>query len=277
MAMLARLQPRPAEDVYSSALARWGIFGRNGVGKTTFLGTIPEDIPTLVASCDAENVKPLAGKPNVLVSKVSEWQDLDDILELARALEVRAKRSGVTACVAFDTWSRMQGMCMNHMAGFKLVEPGQEAKYILEAPRLPRGYEPWQQIGALMGTWMEYFMRLDVHLIFLLQEMDRHPQHEADILVTEPVLTPSALARCFDSLEMVGRLYVDLQSGKDILDAVDDGAKRGIDPNAKEVRRLLLGHHPRYRTKGDTKNLGYVVEEPTFDKLAVTLKGNHHA
>jgi hypothetical protein len=214
----------------------------------------------------------------VLVSKVSEWQDLDDILELARALEVRAKKNGVTACVAFDTWSRLQGMCMNHMAGFKVVEPGNEAKYILDAPRLPRGYEPWQQIGALMGTWLEYFGRLDVHLIFLMQEMDRHPQHEADILVTEPVLTPSALGRCFDSLEMVGRLYVELQTTQDVLAAVDDGAKRGIDPHAKEVRRLLLGHHPRYRTKGDTQSLGYVVEEPTFEKLAATLrKGNTDA
>lgn len=272
MAMLSRLQPRPAEAVYSSKLARWGIYGRNGVGKTTFLSTIPDDIPTLVASCDAENVKPLAGKSNILVSKVSEWQDLDDILELGRALEVRAKKSGVTACIAFDTWTRMQAMCLNHMAGFKLVEPGQEAKYILEAPRLPKGYEAWQQIGALMGTWLEYFERLDVHLIFLMQEVDKHPQHEADILVTEPILTPSALGRCFDSLELVGRLYVDLQSGKDILADVDDNAKRAIDPNAKEIRRLLVGHHPRYRTKGDTKQLGYVVEEPTFDKLAATLR-----
>lgn len=274
MTMLSRLQPRPANEVYSSGLARWGIYGKNGVGKTTFLSTIPDDIPTLVASCDAENVKPLADKSNILVSKVSEWQDLDDILELARALEVRAKRSGVTACVAFDTWTRFQGYCMNHLSGFKLVEPGQEAKYILDAPRLPKGYETWQQIGSLMGTWLEYFSRLDVHLVFLLQELDRHPQHEADILVTEPVLTPSALARSFDSLEMVGRLYVDLQSGQDVLSAIDDGAKRGINPNAKEVRRLLLGHHPRYRTKGDTKQLGYVVEEPTWEKLAVTLKGN---
>lgn len=269
-----RLRPRPAEEVYSAALARWGIYARNGRGKTTFLSSIPEDIPTLVVSADAENVKPLRKKANIKVVKAEEWEDLDDVLSTARQFAAYAKQNGRTAALAFDTWSRIQGLCVNFIVGYKLVEPGKEADYMTQAPKLPKGFESWQQIGALMGTWLEYFCRLPLHLIFLMQELDRHPQNEKDILETTPALTPSALVRTMEALELVGRLYVELDNGKgDKIDLseIEDGANRSINPGAREVRRMLVGYHPRYRCKGDTAALGYVIEDPTFSKLAATL------
>jgi hypothetical protein len=72
-----------------------------------------------------------------------------------------------------------------------------------------------------------------------------------------------------DIVEIVGRLYVEEAEYGDI----GETKHRDIDPNMQETRRLLIGKHPRYFTKGPTHLLGYTIENPTWDKLAVSLKG----
>jgi hypothetical protein len=111
---------------------------------------------------------------------------------------------------------------------------------------------------------------LPLHVIFLFQEMTRQPKFENDILETTPALTPAALREVRATLELIGRLYVDLGSDDGVL-TVDAGSEsenlRKINPNAVETRRLLLGKHPRYFAKGPTAKLGYTVANPTWDAL----------
>lgn len=271
------------DDVATAGLARWGIYGLNGSGKTSFIATIPPNIPTLVASADDENVDPLLGLKHLRVTKLSRWEDMADLLDFVDTGLASGKP--FFKCLVFDTWTRIQALAVNKLVGYDLIQPGQEVKYISRMPTLPKGWDAWQQAGALAGEWMRYFQRRRIHLIFLFQEQKREPkEHTMDIVEVGPALTPTALVHAKDTLKIIGRLYVAPQAGTNgeqkegddlnlvLTDSLSSpAALRRVDPNRQEQRMLLIGKHDLYFTKGDSRRLGYVVPEPTWGKLAVTL------
>jgi hypothetical protein len=125
---------------------------------------------------------------------------------------------------------------------------------------------------------------LPLHMLYLLQEQDRVRDIEGDVK-TGPRLTPEALKGIRDSLEILGRLYVDLQApnapstngttGEPLPPSLDvvpaDRHNTGIEPNVKEVRRLFIGQHDRYIAKGPTHLLGRVIDDPSWDKIVPPL------
>lgn len=308
---------QPAEQIRTSKYARWGISGQNGTGKTKFLSTIPSDLLTLVVSADDENTQPLMGRPHIAVAKIEVWEDVADILsmlqnpsgtplfrtflreiaatpegkELAQKRladpDVKAGKAPFWQVIGFDTWTRMQALAMNMIVGYKMIRPGDEAKYISKAPPALRGFDGWRQVGELAGEWMRYFQRQPIHTIFLMQEARRDSKFEDEPAMIAPALTPVALAHAKDTLSLIGRLYVVTQPadspGQNGAASTEATAALELDlsatkenplvirENVKEVRKLLVGKHEQYFTKGDSATLGYVVTDPTWSKLAKTL------
>ena len=269
------IQVQAPEDVASSGLARWMFFGLNGAGKTTLLSTIPPEVPTLVISADEENVDILRGMKHIKVIKITRWSQLGEVYQMLLTKladpDVVSGKKRFFKCVAFDTWTRIQALARNKIVGYEPIDGGAEAlKYIDRAPTLPKGFENWQQIGALAGEWMRNFCRLPIHAIFLAQEEKLDPKSENDDVRVQMALTKWAVTEAMTALKLVGRLYVSLEDSEgNVLDALDD--KFQIREDVREVRKLLVGSHPIYKTKGDTQRLGYVVREPTWDKLSRAL------
>jgi AAA domain-containing protein len=264
--IIERLLPRPAEQIAKSQYFRGGWYGLNGVGKTTLLSTV--DKQWWVVSADRENVKPYLGLPNVRIIVMHEWNDLDDILHMAKI----ASKQGKLAGIGFDTWSRIQAHAFNHIARAKIIDPEDEAAialYMEEGPRLPKGWEAWQQVGSLMAAWMDFFTGLPLHTVFLMQELTDRPKFENDILRTGPMLRPEAFNRAFESLELLGRLYVAIDEGG--IPDPNDPNRREINPTAQEKRMLLIGAHPRFRAKGPSRELGYCIENPDWAKVTAHL------
>lgn len=306
------IQIAPAEEILTSKYARWGFYGANGVGKTTFVQSIPQMLQVLVVSADDENTQPLKGLPHVSVAKVTAWEDVADILSMIqnpggtplfreflkklaahpasaalaqKRLNVPEVKSGAEPfwqVIVFDTWTRMQALAANMIVGYEMVKPGQETRFAKTAPKLPKGYEAWQQIGALAGEWLRYFQRVPMHSIFMMQEARRESKFEDEAAIIGPALTPAALVHAKDTLSMVGRMYVSLiptdavsngSADATSLDVTlgDDDSPLTIRENVKEVRKLLIGKHDHYFTKGPTHKLGYVVVEPTWAKLSAVF------
>lgn len=262
--MAEELKFQRPESVASFDKLKMGIYGENGIGKTTFLRTVPEEMPMLIISADDEGVKPLVGRKNTLVVKLDTW---DKILPVYQFL---ASETGQKIqVVAFDTWTRIQVLAANKLIGYQALKPGEEAQYLSAAPKTPRGFETWQQIGALAAEWLRYFLRLNRHTIFLFQEANRESKHEGDPLTTGPALTPTALFAAKEALEILGRLYVE----EDPIEWATDKSLRTIPAERKETRRLLLGKHPRFFAKGPSQKLGYTLEDPTFEKLLAAIQG----
>lgn len=277
------MQLLTAEEIAFTWLARWVIYGDNGRGKTTLVSTIPPHIPTLVVSFDQENTRPLVGKPHIKIMKVNHWDEIGQILELFRARttlgdnnftpnpDFLSGKKPFFKALVFDTWSRAQGLAANKLIGYDPFAPGQDfKKFLREAPKNPKGWEAWQQIGALATEWMRYFMYLPVHTIFLAQEMEYEKRFGSKTYRIGPAFTPSALVRVKEICHLLGRLWVSTGGGEINL-AVSDEDRYAINPAAQERRYLLLGSHDGYDSKGPTDILGYCPENPTWELLARSL------
>jgi hypothetical protein len=188
--------------------------------------------------------------------------------------------------VAWDTWSRVQDLAVGKICNYEPTDPKKLTAYIDKIPRSPNGWAAWGQVGALCSEWQRNFNLLPIHMVYLLQEQDRRREVEDDVK-TGPRLTPEALKGIRDSVEILGRLYVDLEAPLQKteeappipnLAAPPQGGDH-IDPDAREVRRLFIGQHERYIAKGPTHILGRVITDPTWDKIVPPLfqleEGNH--
>jgi hypothetical protein len=269
----------PSEKITALTRARIGIYGPNGAGKTTFASTIPDTERVLYVSVDDENIRPVARLKHFRVIKVRKWNDL---LIVYQAL---AHPNNKITAVVWDTWSRIQDLAVGKVCNYEPSDPAKLSQYINAIPKNPSDWRGWGQVGALCSEWQRNFNILPIHMLYLLQEQDRVRDIEEDVK-TGPRLTPEALKGIRDSLEVLGRLYVDLQgpdpagangtSGEplppsiDLLSPVDNHNQR-IEANVKEVRRLFIGQHERYIAKGPTHLLGRVIEDPTWNKIVPPL------
>lgn len=270
-----------AEDLVQAELANWAIYGDNGAGKSTFAASIPTGMKALVISTDVENIKPYFGRSHVTVRKLYSWGDLEAVyLGLRRGLSPDGAPNlevGKRFVVVFDTGTSMQRIAIKKIMGYDVMTLSETdfTKFIMSVPTTPKGWEAWSQIGELWNEWSGYFMRLPCHKLFLYQEGTRAPTVPGEQHLTGPALTPVSIRRVKEAPELLGRLYVESGGERNELlaavDAADPAAARRINPDAVERRRLLIGKHDAYATKGPTHILGYVVDQPIWSKLAVSL------
>lgn len=278
------LEFKKAKDVVNRKYARWGIYGNNGVGKTTFLSTIPADLPLLVVNTAVENIKPVADLDHVTVTSMFYWDEMQELfLKLRGILTVRDSSNRLVPnpdivsgekkffrVVAFDTLTRLAALAAKKILGQDNISP-EDAYKLMTALHEQKGrnFEFFNSLAGMVGEVVRNFEQLPIHIVWLFQERNREPEFEhSSPTVTGPDLTPAAVAQVKESVELLGRLYVTLNEEKDLLGK--DGSYR-INASATETRRLLIGQHDRYMAKGPTHILGYTVENPSWDKLAETL------
>ena len=276
------------EEVPGADKARYGIFGNNGGGKSSLAASAAKaGLRVLVASAGVENIKPYKGYgTRIRVHKMRTWEDHYPLikfleLDLNRPEVVSGEKRPRFDVVVFDTWTRMQGLASRKISGWKPpTDLAGLQRALLIAPKTPRGYQDWQQIGELSNQWISYYQDLPIHLVFLFQEQVRTPTSggEDNIIQTGPtkvgpMLTPLAIEGVRENLELLGRLYDPSAEVED--DALEENPfgvpKRAIDPEVKPERRLLIGQHSLYLTKGPTHVLGNVVMNPTWRKLAPAI------
>ena len=260
----------PPDKIASLTHVRMGIYGPNGAGKTTLASTIPDTERVLFVSVDDENIRPVAHLKHFRVLKLRKW---NDILMIYQAL---AHGDSKITTLVWDTWSRVQDLAVGKVTGYEPADTSKLSQYINSIPRSPNGWAGWGQVGALCSEWQRNFNMLPMHVIYLLQEQDRRDQEDVK---TGPRLTPEALKGIRDSLELLGRLYVDLEapgtngsSGEPPpLNLLDSPQTDRIDPNVREIRRLFIGQHERYIAKGPTHILGRVIDNPSWARIVRPL------
>lgn len=260
------LQVLRADQYATTKLARWAWYGPNSVGKTSLLATIPPELRLWVITAVGENMDPLRNRPNTLITPLQSWDQLDEVFAVAKD-----PKSAINV-IAFDTVSRLLDVALEKVSGIKR-DPLKAAQYLTVTPNSKRDWDVWRAVGWLGKELVLNFDQLPIHTVYLYQEETYHPKFDDDILVTTPRLVGNiAWATIKDIHKLVGRLYVAEDAGMtDGLIQLDSGKGREINPNIKQKRYMLIGQHERYFSKGDTRTLGYVIEDPTWEKLAASL------
>lgn len=245
-----------AEDFVQSSLARYGIYGRNGAGKTTFLTTL-ETEKLLVVSDEGQNTKPLLGyQDRIKVAKVSKWDEVDEIYRIL----VAGKGGNGPSALAFDGWPMR--LIINKVTGAHL-EQGDEAEWLSKPPdQYPGNWDAWEKVAGLSNYGMLCFMRLPTHLIVCFDEEE--PKFDKGIISKKggPLLPTQALRGAKRQLEFMGRLFAELKHPP--LDDV-------IPETAEETRRMLVGEHELWYAKGPVHAVGYCINNPTWSKLLPAL------
>ena len=258
------------DDIEEGSLARYGIYGENGVGKTTFLTTIPDEERLLVISEEGQNIKPLKGYRHIKIAPVSQWKDVEDLHKFLIDM-AKSKPELAPTAVAFDGWPIR--LIINKATGAHLGR-GEEREWLSNPPdQRPSNWGDWDKVAGLSNYGILCFLRLPVHMIFLFDE--EAPRLDKGEITRKggPMLPTQALAGARRYLEVIGRMFVDVQSS-----VADDF----IPDTAEEVRRLLIGKHEFFFSKGPTHALGYTITNPSWDKLlpaltARPLRINGHA
>lgn len=280
-------------QVVGSTFLRSGIYGTIGTGKTTVAASAGDYVEKLiergewvrgkpymwVISAFPENVKAfLPYEEHFLITRMVDWRQLQQILTvLEQGLLLpngtpnpEAQKPGAFfRAICFDTWTRILCFAIWLKSGIEMPGIGQEQKYIENLPHQPRGFDLWNEIGELSNLWQQYFCRLPIHTMWTYQEELREGKFEETPVMTGPALTPAASRAVREGLEILGRLYVEGTAPGVSLGQASD--LRAINASAQEQRMMLLGKHDRYYTKGPTHALGYVLANPTWEKLVGSI------
>ena len=260
-------------EIVSLTHLRAGIYGRNGTGKSTLAASIT-GLNTLVVSVDDENIRPYLNKPNIRIAKIRRWRDVMDVYDI-----VSYPKANIQA-VVWDTWSRIQDLALGHVCAYDPADPQKLRDYIERIPKTPDGWKGWGQIGALCSELQRNFNVLPIHGLYLMQEQDREQREtDATTMQTGPRLTPYALAGIRDSVEILGRLYVEVESAPTDGEAPEAPSfdldsktpSTHIPEQAREVRKLFIGQHPRHLAKGPAHLLDRLVRDATGAKLTVPV------
>ena len=208
-----------------------GIYGKPGVGKTTFCAGAPN---VLLIDCNEVGTLSIEDT-GIDVRYIEKFDEID------LAYWFLAKADHKYKTVAIDTITSLQNM------GLKFVLKESATLDLTKDPTMPDRRD-YGKLNILMQDVIEKFRNLPMHVIFTAHERTRE-EEDGDIEVF-PLMTPGVRSHFEGLMDIIGRLYT--------REIEDEGGKRRV------VRRMLVGPHDRYITKTRSKKLGSIIKDPTF-------------
>ena len=208
-----------------------GVYGKPGVGKTTFIAMAPK---VLLIDCNEEGTLSIEDL-GIDVIYIKKFEDINLIYWFL------AKGTHKYKTVGIDSITSLQAM------GLKFVLDEAASLDLTKDPAMPDRRD-YGKLNILMSDVIENFRNLPMHVIFSAHERTRE-EEDGDIEVF-PLMTPGVRSHFEGLMDIIGRLYtreVENESGK-----------------RKIVRRMLVGPHDRYITKTRSKKLGSIIKDPTF-------------
>lgn len=212
---------------------RMGLYGKPGVGKTTFCASASK---VLLIDCGEEGTMSIKDT-NTDIYYVKEFEDINLVYWFL------AKGQHEYETIAVDTITSLQAMGL---------------KYVLnEASELDLTKDPamadrrdWGKLNVLMQDIVTNFRNLPMNIIFTAHE--RTKEEEDGDVETYPLMTPGLRSHWEGMMDLIGRLYTREMEVK---------GKRKI------VRRMLVGPHDKYISKSRSKRLPRIIKDPTFPSI----------
>lgn len=213
------------------------VYGRNGVGKTTFIGS--SELKTLIIDCNEKGTLSVRKRENVDVFSLEQWEQLDWVYWYLRSGDHEYQ------VAAIDTITGLAVRCM------KWVLKEDALRDMSRDPLMP-DKRHWGKLGEAMKDAVTRFRNLPMHVIFTAQEKTSTIEDDeagGTLLETHPELSPAPRSMLLGAVDIAGRLYTR---------EVEKAGKKEIE------RRMLVGPHPRYVSKDRTGQLGLVQRRPTL-------------
>jgi len=231
----------------ADAYLKMCIYSRNGVGKTTFIGS--SDLKTLIIDCKEKGwVSIRKNHPNVDVYPMRTWADFDPIFWLLKSSNHGYQVLGV------DTITMMATIAM------KWILKDDASRDFSRDPMMP-DKRHWGKLGEILKNLIIDLRDLPMHVIFAAQEKMTTSEDDEGGVVQEvhPELSPSPRSTLLSAVSIIGRLYareVELEGGKKRME-----------------RRMLLGAHTKFVSKNRFDELRPIERNPTLAKFIARIEG----
>ena len=221
------------------------VYGKPKRGKTRFVGTFPKP---LVLDFD-RGAGVLAGTNfDGKIVPVTEWGDV------ARWYWILANKKHPFETVVWDTATMAQDLALREVIA-------ERASKKQDADPYKATQDDFGRAGRIMRTWIEMFLQLPLHVVFVCHERDDDApdEEEGDTTVrwVVPDLQPMVRGYLMGRVHMIGYAYkVVKKDGEKVVTSFRLGFDR---PGTVAADRF--GRMPR------------VVKEPTFEKVWQYYKG----
>jgi phage nucleotide-binding protein len=220
------------------------VYGRNGMGKTHFVGT--SNLKTLVIDCNEKGSETLADRPNVDIFQLETYDELDWIY-----WHLRTNKPPYEV-VALDTISALAVVCMKWILG------DEKARDASIDPLMPFK-QHYGKLAQALNNVIYNWRNLPYVMIFLAQErkfvIEDEESGETSSEIA-PSLTPAPLSTLLGAVGTIGRLYTRQVS------VTKDGKTREV-----TQRRMLVGPHDKFVAKTRIRGLPRVVINPRLDQI----------
>lgn len=230
------------------------VYGRNGVGKTTFAGS--SNLKTLLVDCNEKGWIALRNRPNVEVYPLEIWDQLDWVYWFLRAKHHEYE------VVAIDTITMLAAI------GMKWILSDEASRDFSKDPQMP-DKRHWGKLGEVVKTAIINFRNLPMHVLFLAQEKVSTVEDDEGGTLSQvhPELSPAPRSVLLSSVSITGRLFTREVEVK----GKDDSVKKMME------RRMLLGPHAKFESKNRFDELRYIERNPTLQKFLDRIAGGSNA
>jgi len=233
------------EELYLSLVG----YGKQGRGKTTFAGTMPNP---LIIDFNERGTLSVRGK-GIKGFRVEDWEKVEQIYWFLHSGEHDFQS------VIWDTGTQAADVCLEWVMGI-------QSQYNTSAGVLVTRQD-WGNMAKHMKYWITKFRNLPMHKLFLFQEksLDEDDLDEGSPLVV-PMVSPAVRETVCAAVDIIARFEL-----------VEKKVKVGKGDKAKvkkvPVYRMRIGPSSTYHTKFRTPEgvplpeEYYFIENPTFDKV----------
>lgn len=223
------------------------LYGRNGTGKTSFIGTAPK--PLLVLDVKENGTNSIRKSKESFIVNIETWPDIEE------AYWYLKDNPGKYKTVAIDCLTPLQDLAVAQVTGGKNTTMTQ------------RG---WGEASSLLKVWLVLFRDLPMNVIFTAYDrvfnVDENEQVES-LIAPEvgPYLMPSAAKIVNGAVDVIGNTFIREVEKKVMV-------KGKAEKRTSIEYCLRVGPHSRYVTKirrdqSLEEKLPESVIDPTFDKI----------
>jgi hypothetical protein len=163
------------------------LYGSSGTGKTTSIGTLPED-STLVISCE-RNTLPLRDR-NFALARVQTWKDFQDISKQLLAGSRDSDGSGIALdglqveCIVLDSLTELSDLCKAHIVNVDRRAVRDTRQQAGKGAATGNTYdemmtiEDWGLFGNRLKNALHFLMRLPCHVVVIAREQLKDDKRE---------------------------------------------------------------------------------------------------
>lgn len=230
------------------------VYGKNGTGKTTFLGT-DDGVLILVTDHGALSLRGKTTGKRTKKMLVDSFEKIEKLYLALKKAKPHSSGQGLVVqlpdgpfhvrYIAWDTVTKLAQVCLRDGVLGAMKDD-------LTKDVLKKTIKDWGEMSERMKHWLTLYKELPVRNVWLCQEQSNSEDVEADEYTIMPAVNQAVRIFLQSEADIIGRTFIQY------------GEKEG----KRTVRfRMITGPNPKCVTKDRTNKLAHIITNPNLAEM----------